>query len=241
MRAPAVDVGPLGPSGLPPEHRVATRRNLAHLAARASLRMRLTGTDRVPAWGALLVVANHPSAVDATVLVAATPRPLHVLERDVATVAPLRGTLDALGGVPTTGLEPDQVAARTVLSALDEHRAVAVFPERHVGAGDAADVDDLVGYLVLRRPRVPVVPAAILGTRTGSGVLQSVPRWRAEVAVVFGEVMALPSPPAGLPPRAGAAWCAEQVRQHLHDHVATCVARTGITLPHHHPSTLEHR
>jgi 1-acyl-sn-glycerol-3-phosphate acyltransferase len=220
---------------------VATRRNLAHLAARAGLRLRLTGTDRVPAWGALLVVANHPGAVDATVLVAATPRPLHVLERDVATVAPLRGTLDSMGGVPTTGGEPDLAAARTVLAAFDEFRAVALFPENRVGVGDVADVDDLVGYLLLQRPDVPVLPAAVLGTRTGAAVLQSVPRWRAEVAVVFGDAAVPPPPPADLAPRAAAAWLAEQVRQRLHDHVATSVRRTGISLPDPDPSTQERR
>jgi 1-acyl-sn-glycerol-3-phosphate acyltransferase len=219
----------LAASGLMPEPRVATRRNLAALAMRAGYRLQVTGGDRVPPWGPLLVVANHAGVIDAMVLAAATPRPLHVMETDDDAVGPLLGPLDAMGRIPSAAGTLDREALLTAVAALAEERAVAVFPEGRVGDGDVALADHVTGYL-LARTGVQVLPVALLGTRRPGDPLQSVPRWRSRLEVVFADPVSL-SAPISSPTRADCAGLGERVRQLLHDHVALAVRRTGVPLP----------
>ena len=226
----------LAPSArLLPEPRVATRRNLGGFALRAGYRLTVMGIDRVPTYGPLLLVVNHPGVGDALVLAAACPRPVHVVEPDPATVGPLLATAEAMGAIaaPHAG-GADRQALELAVAALDDHRAVAVLPEGLVGRGDAATTGDVAGYLAARRPDVPVIPVAVLGTRAPGAPVQSLPHWRAGVVVAFGQPCPLPAAMPAVPAeptRADVAGLAEHLRQHLHDHVAETVRRTGVALP----------
>jgi 1-acyl-sn-glycerol-3-phosphate acyltransferase len=105
-------------------------------------RIEVSGADRVPATGALLLVANHQnSLVDSLALLHGSPRPARPLAKaplwKSRLVAPF---LDALGAIPVfrpqdreenegRGVRANDATFRACREALREGRAIALFPE----------------------------------------------------------------------------------------------------------------
>jgi len=94
-------------------------------------------SERVPASGPLLLVANHPnSLLDPGLLIHILDRPIHFGARLGLFATPLGPVLRALGAIPIVRLQDDPrgmrqnlSAIRTYASLLGEGRVTAIFPE----------------------------------------------------------------------------------------------------------------
>jgi 1-acyl-sn-glycerol-3-phosphate acyltransferase len=172
---------------------------LARAVARALLalwgsRVRLDGVERVPDGPAVLVV-NHSSYVDGVVLVAALPRPCSfVAKRQLEGQRVAGPFLRRLGALfvervdPRGGVED----TRRVADALRKGRLAAFFPEGTFLRMPGLLPFRMGAFVTAADAAVPVVPAALRGTRSMLRGDQWLPR-RGDVDLWIGE----PIPPQG--------------------------------------------
>jgi 1-acyl-sn-glycerol-3-phosphate acyltransferase len=96
---------------------------------RAVYRMQIEGGEHVPARGAVVVVANHLSAIDPFVLGAAVPRELRYMAKaELWGTRPLAWAMDGLGGFPVDRGRGDRDALARGVALLEQGEAVGVFP-----------------------------------------------------------------------------------------------------------------
>ena len=147
--------------------------------ARSVFFLRVRGAENVPKSGGLIVAANHVSNFDPPLLGAALPRPVSYMAKKelfaIPGLGPLIGRLNAFSVDRQAG---GTAALRAALRMLREGRAVGVFPEGGRNVEGDKEVKSGAAFLAAASG-APVVPAAILGTRT----LRPFRR----VTVVFGE------------------------------------------------------
>lgn len=146
---------------------------------RTAFRIRVVGRENVPRGGGLLVVANHVSNFDPPILGVALPRPVSYMAKKELFALPVLGPiLPRVNAFPVDREAGGTAALRASLRMLKEGRCVGMFPEG--GRNVHGDKQEKGGAAFLARASgVPVVPAAIVGTR-GLRPLR-------RVTIVFGE------------------------------------------------------
>ncbi len=213
---------------LPSWAAAANARSLVAPVLRTAYRLLVSGVDQVPVEGPLLMVANHPGGLDEAALVGTSPRPVHVLTDAGTWPPPLDRLAGPLGAITIARVGADRLALHAAAAAIDDGRAVAMFPDVVVGGGGVSAARPGVGY-VLARTGAPVLPVALLGT--GGRHPTDPPRPRSTVVVAFGAPVMVPVDGVDPVRRADVLRLAERVRQVLADHVRGVVERTGRTLP----------
>ena len=126
-----------GPGSLPTRPTVlrgfAVLHWLAWVVARLVYRLRVIGTDNLPASGPVLILSNHVSYVDWLVLMAASPRPIHFLiDSNFVDSRWYSFILRAVGVIPIdrkVGPKSLMQSFAAVSAALADNRVVCVFPE----------------------------------------------------------------------------------------------------------------
>jgi 1-acyl-sn-glycerol-3-phosphate acyltransferase len=129
------------------------------------LRPRVVGRRNVPVKGPVLIVSNHESWWDIPALGWAQPRSIrYMAKRELYGYVMIAWLLRVGGAFPVRRGEPDRDALRTVHETVEAGGTVGIFIQGHrqaelegakAGAGRCAVVE-----------AVPVVPAAIRGTRS---------------------------------------------------------------------------
>ena len=127
-------------------------------------RFRVSGAANLPARGAAIVVANHPSDVDPILLGVALPRTLHFMADVVQFRRGFVGpVITRLAAFPVRKGSVDTQALREALGLLARGEVVTLFPE-----GDLVRQSNVSSFnrgvaLLAARSGAPVVPAAIVG------------------------------------------------------------------------------
>ncbi|MBV8749896.1 MAG: 1-acyl-sn-glycerol-3-phosphate acyltransferase [Candidatus Eremiobacteraeota bacterium] len=134
--------------------------------ARATFRFRVVGAEKVPLTGGLVIAANHLSNFDPPLLGIALPRPVSYMAKkelfDIPVLGPVIRGLNAFSVDRQAG---GTAALRASLRTLKEGRCVGIFPEG--GRNVTGTNEEKAGAAFLAAAAgVPVVPAAIVGTRT---------------------------------------------------------------------------
>lgn len=117
--------------------------------------------DRIPASGPLLVVANHPTILDAIFLTAALRRPVSfVISQEVAALPLVGGWFRAMGSAVA-----GESAYSTCLQALRQNQAVGLMPE-----GGPTHREELGPFRsgvarLARESGAAVVPVALVGPK----------------------------------------------------------------------------
>jgi 1-acyl-sn-glycerol-3-phosphate acyltransferase len=164
--------------------------------------------ERAARPGAYLLAANHTSAFDPALLIAATPRIIYWLSIAEIFRHPVWGRfLRGIGAEPLDRSKTDTHTARVVVRHLRAGRVVGIFPEGGVRVGAESvladgSIQDGVCKLA-QLANVPVLPCVILGSGKFARWWCWLPGARTRWAVVFGE----PIFPRAEPDRATA--CAE--------------------------------
>ena len=197
---------------------------LDHLVYRTTV----TGRDNVPTGGPVIFAGNHISFLDGPVMFGASPRPMHILVKQEMFKGFLGRVLTASGQLPVDR-SGDRAALQRCKDVLDAGRCVGILPEGTRGSGTADGINGGVAWLALNSG-APVVPVAILGTRTGDEHLDYVPRPGRRFHVSFGPALTL-ARRAGDTGRASMDRAAQDIRAALAGHVRDAIQLSGQPLP----------
>ncbi|WGL51457.1 lysophospholipid acyltransferase family protein [Nocardioides sp. BP30] len=157
-------------------------------------RPRVTGRERVPRTGGVILASNHLSFADSVVIPATSPRPVRFLaKQDYFTGSGFRGVLmraffTGLGMLPVDRDDPQAALGSldTALEVLGRGEAFGIYPEgTRSRDGRLYRGRTGVAHLALTAG-VPVVPVGLRGTQKLQPVGSSVPRI-VRVEVAFGE------------------------------------------------------
>lgn len=137
---------------------------------------RASGRRNVPESGPVLLVCNHQSHFDPPLIGVGAPRPLTYLARSTLFTNKLFATaIRAYGAVPIdrdVGVE----GLKAVFKALDEERAVLMFPEgTRTPDGVMQPLKPGVS-LVVKRATCPIIPCGLAGAYTAWPRAQLLPR-----------------------------------------------------------------
>lgn len=129
---------------------------------------RMTGLERVPRTGGLLVCANHASTVDPPLLPAFLPRPdswSMAKAEWFARPGLVSWLFTQYHAFPIVRHSPDRRGLRRALGVLTAGGALIVYPEGHrVESGGLIAAEPGAGF-VARTSGAPVQPVALVGTR----------------------------------------------------------------------------
>lgn len=169
-------------------------------------RWEVTGRDRFPREGPVLLVANHLKAADPPLLGAASPRRVTFMAKQELFRAPVIGVLARwYGAFPVRRFDADLRALRQAQETLKDGGVVGMFPEGTRSGGRGLGPGQPGSALIALRTGAAVVPAAITGTEviTLPGIFWRLLR-RPRIRIVLGEPFHLES---------GGRLTAEQVQQ----------------------------
>lgn len=131
-------------------------------------RIRVDGARQIPEQGAVLLVCNHVSFVDALLLMANLRRPVRfVIYYKIFNIPLLRFMFRTAGAIPIAGQKEDPLLLQQAYDAIDAALAagevVCLFPEGALTRdGEIAPFRSGVEKILARRA-VPVVPMALRG------------------------------------------------------------------------------
>lgn len=166
--------------------------SLTWLALTLIYRLRVLHSERVPAHGALLVVANHQSHLDPpSIGVALNRRHIVPIARQGLFKNRVFGWLiGMLNSIPINEKEGDAVAIRKAVKELAEGRCILVFPEGARTTDGHIQPFKRGAWLMISRAKCSVLPAAVEGLYDAWPRAHRFPSiWRRRAAVAFGEVI----------------------------------------------------
>ena len=188
------------------------------ILASSIYRLRYTGRDSVPHFGAAVIVCNHVSFIDWFMITAASRRPVHFVMDHTMFKKPFIGWLFRLSkAIPIAPAKEDAVmkekAFELISRDLKDDNLVCIFPEGKITYDGNMNLFRPGVERILAADPVPVIPMAIHGmwgsffSRKGGKAMASMPKpSRRAIAVAIGEP---------LPPSTSAATMEAKVRQLL--------------------------
>ncbi|MEW6047981.1 MAG: lysophospholipid acyltransferase family protein [Bacillota bacterium] len=128
-------------------------------------RVRVTGLERVPRNGPVILAINHLSMLDPLLIGVVMPRPVCFMAKDELFRYPLLGqVLRWVYAFPVRRGEADREAIHHALKLLREERVVGVFPEgTRSRDGQLLELQGGTALLALKSG-APILPVAIAGT-----------------------------------------------------------------------------
>ena len=154
--------------------------------------LKVYGIARVPRRGGVLIVSNHQGNLDPVLLGARMPRPLSYLAKSelFESNAASNWLLCSLGGIPVRQGAGDVGAVKETIRRLQQGHVLNIYPEgARTRDGEIGPMEKGVA-LVVRRAKVPVIPAVIVGSFDAWPVHRKLPRPR-PIHVRYGPPMNL--------------------------------------------------
>jgi 1-acyl-sn-glycerol-3-phosphate acyltransferase len=156
-----------------------------------AFRVRVLGTDNLPAEGGYVLAGNHMSHLDPVLLWCVTTRPTHFIARqDLFEAGFIGWLLPRLYAFPIQRASADREAIGRATTLLKAGEPVGIFPEgtrQAVGADGSKQLGEAhqgVSFIAMRAD-APVVPVGIAGTDKAFPRGATFPRL-ARVTISFG-------------------------------------------------------
>ena len=171
----------------------------------AQMRLRVSGAERCPRSGALIIVGNHLGLIDPLVIAAHTPRTMRILAKSDIFHWPIVGWLARWSRiVPVRRGESDRVAMRTLAGVLTQGHCIQLMPEGtypKVPLPPAMLQAKAGAAFLALHAHAQVLPVAITGTERIWAPSRGWRLWlRPRVTLTYGEPY-YPEAPANLPAR----------------------------------------
>ena len=165
---------------------------LQRLTLRISADYEVTGKDNVPSTGPLLIIANHQSNFDPSLIGTSVPRRTWFLAKHTMFRNHISSWfLNAYGAFPLDRSGGDIKAYRWLLEQLKNDKAIVVFPEGTRSNGTLQKASEGLVKFALKA-QVPILPVGITGTeRLGSVLRVLYPT--GSIKVNIGNVFSIPS------------------------------------------------
>ena len=223
---------PIAVRDLPNRRGAALGRPFCRFLLRLGWRVRLYGTEHVPAKGPVILAGNHTGVFDGPLLFGTSPRPAHVMTKEEVFVGPIGPVLRGVGQIPLNRWIIDFPAALTALRVLTAGGVLGLYPEGERGDGDFSRIRDGLAYMALRTG-APIVPVANFGVVRAGKNTSIPPPFRARVDVVYGEPFTIePAEPWGpYLPRRLVTEASERVRTRLLAHLLYACELTDNPAP----------
>lgn len=175
-------------------------------------RYRVSGRERIPSEGPVLVVANHLVWYDPALFAIIFPRRLWIMAKSEVFRWPLVGLGCRLTGqIPVHRGESDRAALEMALAYLRQGRAVLIFPEGTVARQERMLAAHTGAAMLALRSGVPILPVAHSGTRR---IFVGRRTWRPQVEMQIGEAY-IPQVPEGLARKAALKLATEDLMQRI--------------------------
>lgn len=174
-------------------------------------RIRIVGSERIPASGAVILAPSHRSNIDVFLAPLATTRRCRFMTKKEVWKSKILGRAAAsLGAFPVERGAPDRAALRASVEYLEDGDALMVYPEGTRRSGPVIeDLHDGAAYLAARTG-APIVPIGISATEEILPKGRTLPRLH-KVTIVVGDPI---EPPRrdGAVKRAGVRELTEELR-----------------------------
>lgn len=159
--------------------------------------LHISGADKVPRHGPVIIASNHLSNADPPVLGTSVGRRVVFMAKQEAMGWPILGLLIRLSGaLPVRRFEADLGALRKATEVLQEGRALIMFPEGTRSRQRQLQMGHPGTALIALRSGAPIVPAGISGTeriRFPAVIFGLLRLRRPKVNLAFGDPFFLPS------------------------------------------------
>lgn len=138
---------------------------IARISSTLLFDLKVYGVHYVPPEGGVLIISNHQSYLDPVLLGAQLPRPLSYLAKsELFGNWAFAWLIRSLGAFPVKLGAGDVGAIKETIARLNEGHALNIYPE-----GSRTDTGELLPIekgvtLVIRKVKVPIVPAVIVGS-----------------------------------------------------------------------------
>ena len=138
---------------------------ISRIATTLLFELKVYGAHRVPNEGGVLIVSNHQSYLDPVLLGVRLKRPLsYMAKSSLFRFAPFAWFIRSLGAFPIRQNTADIRALKEAIERVREGRALTIFPEgSRTPDGRLLAIEPGIA-LVIRKAKVPVVPAVIDGS-----------------------------------------------------------------------------
>ena len=128
-------------------------------------RVRIAGTEHVPASGPVILVANHDSMFDPWLLALVTPRPVRYMAKsELWRYRPVARVIESFGAFPVERGTGDATAISVAASLLREGEVLGMFPQGTSKRRPSRPYHRGAARLALATG-APVVPVRMTGTR----------------------------------------------------------------------------
>jgi 1-acyl-sn-glycerol-3-phosphate acyltransferase len=164
-------------------------RAISEPVVRWYFRLTVSGGERFPRTGPVVLAANHESMWDIPLLVAASPRPIvFMAEEGVFGSQPASWFFTRLGGFPVRRGAGDLRAIRAAFAVIRTHRVLGLYPEGTRRRGTLLRFRPGAAWIALSTGTL-LVPAGIIGT---GDIFKGRPfPRRTRVRIAFGEPAAV--------------------------------------------------
>ncbi|HEY7126294.1 MAG TPA: lysophospholipid acyltransferase family protein [Ktedonobacterales bacterium] len=139
---------------------------ICRLIVLLTMKRRISGMERVPAEGGVLIVSNHLGLIDPLALGIDLPRPFSILAKVEMFSWPIIGpAARKMDAIPVRRGQSDREAVRLVLEHLEAGHAVLMFPEGTYPKGKRGMIKAQPGAALLAlKSKATILPVAITGS-----------------------------------------------------------------------------
>ena len=143
-------------------------RKICNSAQRVTLSLfsnwNIYGAENIPASGSIIVISNHLSNIDPSIISASLPRPIWFLAKSSLFKNPIaRVFLNLYGAFPVNRSTSDISAIQWILDRLKEDQAVVIFPEGKRNYNGLQKADNSFAKLAIKS-NTYILPIGITGT-----------------------------------------------------------------------------